>query len=606
MQRARRSFGWILVLLGGFAVTVPAARADGAQAAQALHGDFDGTLGPLRLVLHIVAAPDGSLTGSLDDPNQGAMGLPCTDFRLQGSTLSFAVPSVGGTWSGSIENSGARLAGNWSQGSPMPLTFTRDTFAAASKPSPVDGFWLGSLQAPGVSLRIQLSVRSDRAGRQYCTLDSIDQGAFGLACANVKRSGAHFAFDIPAVPGAAHWSGTLSGDGQSLTGTWSQAGRSLALNLERRAAPLAPPAPPQVSYDPALPPVAADAMQAVLDRDLQQALTRGALAPETSTGVAIGVLRHGVRRVFAYGTARPDSIFEIGSITKTFTGLALAQLVVQGKVRLDEPVRELLPPGTVAKPQGPEITLLDLATQHSGLPRMPDNFAPADPSNPYADYRAANLYQFLHRHGVGRPAVTSFLYSNLGVGLLGQALANRAGTSYAQLVAEEVTSPLGLPDTVVALSPAQQARFIVGHSADHRPAHAWDLDALAGAGALRSTAGDLLAYLEANLHPERLARGTSRSAATLPAALALAHELRADAGPMRIACAWLYVPKTGDYWHDGGTGGYTAYAFFNPQGDYAGVVLVNTTIGPRGSLADALGEHISARFAGRPALSLAN
>src|SRR5208282_6447968 len=103
------------------------------------------------------------------------------------------------------------------------------------------------------------------------------------------------------------------------------------------------------------------------------------------------IVQHGVTRIFSYGTAKPDSIFEIGSITKTFTGLALAQMVEQGKVKFDEPVRQLLPAGTVAKPASSEITLIDLATQHSGLPRMPDNFKPADSSNPYADYRAADM-----------------------------------------------------------------------------------------------------------------------------------------------------------------------------------------------------------------------
>jgi serine-type D-Ala-D-Ala carboxypeptidase/endopeptidase len=596
-------FGLAASVFTTFGLGSPASDAQAAAAAAPVQGDFVGSLGPLHLELHIHAAADGTLSGTLDSVDQGAVGIPCADFRVEGGKFSFAVPAVRGTWSGTIENGGATLSGTWSQGTPMPLTFTRDTFVAASKPSPVDGFWLGTLHAGPQSLRIQISVKSDAAGQEYCALDSLDQGAFGLTCANVVFSGTDFSFDVPVASG--HWSGQLSSDGRSLTGTWRQTG-ALPLDFERQAA-LIPPTPPRpVSYDPELPPVDAASMQAVLDRDLAQALKSGALSPETSAGVAIGVIRHGVRRVFAYGAAKPDSIFEIGSITKTFTGLALAQLVVQGKVRLDDPVRELLPAGTVAKPPGAEITLLDLVTQHSGLPRMPDNFHPADPNNPYADYRAANLYEFVHAHGLEKPANTTFLYSNLGVGLLGQALANRAATSYANLVAEEITRPLGMPDTVVSLSPAQQARFIQGHSADHRPAHAWDLVALAGAGALRSTAGDMLRYLEANLHPERIARD-SPNGATLRAAFALSHQLRADAGPgTRIAFAWLYQSESGTYWHNGGTGGYTAYAFFDPSADYAGVVLMNTTLGRRGSFADLLGQHIAARFAGKPAVSLSD
>ncbi|MFZ0691278.1 MAG: serine hydrolase, partial [Acidobacteriaceae bacterium] len=251
---------------------------------------------------------------------------------------------------------------------------------------------------------------------------------------------------------------------------------------------------------------------------------------------------------------------------------------------------------------------LDLATQHSGLPRMPDNFQPGDPANPYADYKAANLYEYIAKHGVAKPADVGFLYSNLGFGLLGQALAVRAGLTYPALLQEEVTDPLGLKDTVVQLSAEQQARFIQGHTANHQPAHAWDLVAFAGAGAIRSTAADMLTYLEAQLHPESVkAGGGSGAGATLAAAIRNQHELRADAGPqMKIALAWLYYTDTGTYWHNGGTGGFSSYTFFNPQGDYAAVVLLNTTIGgPGGSFADRLGEHISERLAGKKAIALA-
>jgi CubicO group peptidase (beta-lactamase class C family) len=102
--------------------------------------------------------------------------------------------------------------------------------------------------------------------------------------------------------------------------------------------------------------------------------------------VAIGVFERGEQRVLTYGVAKEDSLFEIGSVTKTFTGLILSEMVVDKKVSLDTPVRELLPPGTGAKPAGPEITLLSLATHHSGMARMPDNFHPADPANPYAEH----------------------------------------------------------------------------------------------------------------------------------------------------------------------------------------------------------------------------
>jgi len=282
-------------------------------------------------------------------------------------------------------------------------------------------------------------------------------------------------------------------------------------------------------------------------------------------------------------------------------------MVEQAKVKLDEPVRDLLSPGTVTKRAGAELTLLDLATQHSGLPFMPDNLRPADPGNPFADYRATDLYALLAKHGLAKPEPPKFLYSNVGFGLLGQALANRAKMPYPELLANEVTGPLQLKDTVVKLSPEQQKRFIQGHNAQHHEAHAWDLDALSGAGAIRSTASDMLSYLSANLHPDSLPVGSSQDspAGTLHAALILSHELRADAFPgMKIALAWFCKVDTGTYWHNGATGGYSGYALFNPEGDYAAIVLFNTTFSGTGSFADRVGEHVNERLNGKPAISL--
>jgi CubicO group peptidase (beta-lactamase class C family) len=353
---------------------------------------------------------------------------------------------------------------------------------------------------------------------------------------------------------------------------------------------------PALTFDPTPVPVSAAGLEGVLKRDLAQPLTTGSLAPGTGAGLSIGVYSHGARRVFSYGTAKPDSVFQIASISKTFTALILARMAAQGQVRLDEPVRALLPPGTVNKPAGQEITLLDLATQHSGLPGMPSNFHPADPSNPFGDYHAEDLYRYLSTHGVARPADATFVYSNLGLGLLGQALAERAGVSYPELLRDQVTGPLGLKDTAVQLSPEQQNRFIQGHNAARVPVPAWDFDVFAGAGGIRSTAGDMLTWLEANLHPERFA--------SLSAAFAESHRLHADASAgMQIALAWLYRPDAGIYWHNGAIAGFSSYAFFHPKGDYAAVVLLNNGPALLAST-ELIGEHIGQRLAGQPAISL--
>jgi CubicO group peptidase (beta-lactamase class C family) len=351
---------------------------------------------------------------------------------------------------------------------------------------------------------------------------------------------------------------------------------------------------PPPGYDPALPPLSVADLKPVLDRDMTAA---GDLGKEA--GIAVGVVKRGERRVFTYGTAKPDSLFEIGSITKTFTALLLAQMAAHGSVQLDQPVRELLPPGIAAKPPGDEITLLDLATHHSGLPGMPDNFKPADMRDPFADYHAANLYAYVSKRGVGRRRSPPFFYSNLGFGLLGQALAHRADTTYANLVKQEITGPLGMQDTLISLSVEQRERLLPGHSGNgkHEPVHALNLDALAGAGAIRSTAGDMLTYLEAQLHPEK--------AGALAPALVESHKLRAEVSDgRRIALAWIYEQDSGIYQHSGATAGYTAYAFFYPKNDFAGIALINTgpnlVLGP-----EQLGDYIRQRLAGEPAVSLA-
>ena len=182
---------------------------------------------------------------------------------------------------------------------------------------------------------------------------------------------------------------------------------------------------------------------------------------------------------------------------------------------------------------------------------------------------------------------------------MGQALANRAALTYPELLRALVAKPLGLSDTGVKLSPEQEKRFAPGHGPQHQAAHAWNIDALAGAGAIRSTAGDMLTYLEAQLHPDRTPAGT------LASALAMCHELHGDAFPgMKVGLAWLVETKTGNIWHNGATGGYSSYALFNPSGDFALVVLFNATVGGNGSFADRLGEHVAERLSGKPAISL--
>jgi CubicO group peptidase (beta-lactamase class C family) len=355
------------------------------------------------------------------------------------------------------------------------------------------------------------------------------------------------------------------------------------------------------SYDPAIAPVGVAHMKAVLDRDLAFAFTEpdGAFFPGMHGGATIGILQHGERRIFAYGIGQVDSFYGIGSISKTFTGLILARAIQEGKVNLNEPIRDLLPPGTVSKPKGREITLLDLITHHSGLPPMPDNIPAAESRNPYSLYNEALLYAYISRHGVKRPPNPSFVYSNLGIALLGQALADRMGLTYTKLLQESVTGPLGLHNTWAPSVRGQPDRLIQSYGIRHEPLPLWDIGALAAAGSIRSNAADMLTYLDAQLHPERL----PASLKPLADALVASHTILADAGPeTSIGFAWIFDPRTGTFWHNGSIAGFTSYAAFNPKCDCATVVLYNSQTPP--GFVNQLGEHVRQRFAGLPAVSL--
>src|ERR1700683_5398559 len=240
------------------------------------------------------------------------------------------------------------------------------------------------------------------------------------------------------------------------------------------------------------------------DTEIRKILVDRIDVQHQSVGIVVGVLGPEGRRIIAYGhlekgDARPldgDTIFEIGSATKVFTSLLLADMVQRGQVSLDDPVAKYLPPGAkMPERNGRSITLVDLATHTSGLPRMPTNFSPKDPTNPYADYSAELLYQFLSTYQLTRDIGSQYEYSNLGGGLLGHVLARRAGVDYETLVRSRICEPLGMKSTAITLSADMKARFAIGHDQSLDPVAYWDLPTLAGAGALRSTENDLLTFL---------------------------------------------------------------------------------------------------------------
>jgi CubicO group peptidase (beta-lactamase class C family) len=268
-----------------------------------------------------------------------------------------------------------------------------------------------------------------------------------------------------------------------------------------------------------------------------------------------------------------DSIFEIGSITKVFTAVLLAQLRAEGLVSLDDPIRKHLPDGLkVASRNGKIIRLHHLATHTSGLPRLPSNLSPSDPENPYADYRVEDLEKFIGKAKLSRDPGEAYDYSNVGGGLLGHVLASRSGLSYEEAVVSRICAPLGMKDTGIALSEEQKTRLLPGHSSDGKRVPYWDVPALAGAGALRSSVGDLLRFLEANL---------GNAPAPLLDAMSETHAPRARAGGgMSIGLGWHISPlgtkdKATLHWHNGGTGGFSSFVGFVRDRGLGVVVLSN-------------------------------
>ncbi len=288
-------------------------------------------------------------------------------------------------------------------------------------------------------------------------------------------------------------------------------------------------------------------------------------------------------RMFGEGAAR-NVIFEIGSVTKVFTALLLADMVVRQEVRLDQPVRELLPAEFQPKPSGAEITLGDLAIHHSGLPRLPRNLAPfwgtlpaRHADNPYAYYGPDKLAKFLKRQGLERPQEPEYLYSNVGFGLLGMALANRLGTSYDEAIQQRICTPLGMTDTRVELTYEQRHRALPGHTPLGKPATVWHFATLEGAGALHSTLNDMLRFLKAQLFPE----------GDLEAALRLTHERKTEPknGVPALAMGWHIHPDN-SYWHNGATGGFSSYVAFNDVYRRSVAVLCNAA---RSDISDIVG-----------------
>jgi D-alanyl-D-alanine-carboxypeptidase/D-alanyl-D-alanine-endopeptidase len=291
--------------------------------------------------------------------------------------------------------------------------------------------------------------------------------------------------------------------------------------------------------------------------------------------LVFGVVDGGNTEVVAFGTLDGgkapdgDTVYEIGSITKTFTATLLAEAVLAGRVTLDTPVAQLLPDFKIPSRGAKEITLGLLGTQHSGLPRVPSNLLPKDAGDPFADYDVAKLKAFLAGYQLPRDPGAEWEYSNLGFGLLGYALARQEHTNWGALTGERILKPLGMTMSGTAFSAAMRAHLAPGHDSAGNAAKNWNIDVLAATGAIRSTANDMLRYLKANM-------GIDPS--PLTAAMEFAQAPRSDAfKTSRIGLAWMTSPS-GIMWHNGETGGYRSYLGFTADRRHGVVILSNTSV----------------------------
>jgi len=290
-------------------------------------------------------------------------------------------------------------------------------------------------------------------------------------------------------------------------------------------------------------------------------------------GFVIGVVGRDTQTVFCFGDVAADDVFEIGSVTKTFTATLLADLVARGEVSLTDPVSRYLPDG-LSLPKdssGREIRFVDLATHSSGLPHLPPDLKPAEPSDPYADFSLDNLYATLQRiviHAIG----STVRYSNLGFALLGHTLALATGTPFAGLVRDRICRPLGMTESAIDLDDDLVERTAAGHGMAGNPMPLMKRPVFAPSGGMKSTISDILRYMRANLDPSPTPLTNSITATQRP---------RVQVGRLtHYGLAWrITIMPNGDrlIWHNGQSGGFSASVVLHPATQTGVALLTNTT-----------------------------
>lgn len=299
-----------------------------------------------------------------------------------------------------------------------------------------------------------------------------------------------------------------------------------------------------------------------------------------NTGIVVGLIDGDDVDYFSYGktdlknniNVDENSVFEIGSISKVFTTILLADEVNKGNMRLSDPISKYLPKDVkVPNRNGKVITLKDLATHSSGLPRMPDNFKPDNPGNPFADYTVNQMYEFISNYELTKNIGERYEYSNYAMGLLGHILELKTEKSYEQLIVDNIANKYGMKHTGMVITDEMKKNLAKGHSGNQEMEN-WDFLTLGGAGGIKSTATDMVKFIQANMSNDNF---------PINKAMQLSHKeaFKNVEGNFKIGLGWHYAP-IGDkkiIWHNGQTAGYHSFAGFIEGTTKGVVVLSNST-----------------------------
>ncbi len=281
-----------------------------------------------------------------------------------------------------------------------------------------------------------------------------------------------------------------------------------------------------------------------------------------------------------------NTIYEIGSITKVLTSLLLADAVQSGELKLSTPVGEVMLELKESR-FGQQVNLLHLSTHTAGLPKMPTNWQPKNLQAPYADYDRELLNQYIASVKPSSSLGEKYKYSNVSAGLLGDSLSARSGMSYEELLKSKFFKPLKMTDSTLQVSQDQKALFAPPHNSIKMPDHRWEFDALAGAGAIRSTTADMAKFIQANLNPPKGATGKAIE-------LAWKIHLERKSGRPAMGLGWHLAGNGTTRWHNGKTGGYSSMLQIDRKHRVGAIVLCNTA----GDHIDELGDAIMQELLG--------